>query len=97
MAKYGLGAMGSSAARGSGLSGLGTQVEQSAMGGLQEAAQQETQRNISNDQMEQQRHAGNVQLGATAGALAGMQWGSAAGPYGALIGAVAGGLAGSLF
>jgi hypothetical protein len=71
--------------------GLGQQRQASDM--LGNAADQEAERNIGNRQREQQRKAGNVQLGATAGAY----YGSSLGPYGALIGGVVGAIGGGLF
>jgi hypothetical protein len=90
---YGLG--------GAGLVGAGLQQKNEAMGLLGRVAEQETEREISNKRAEDQRRAGNQQLGATAGTMAGWaagaSYGSSAGPYGALIGGIVGALAGNLF
>lgn len=83
---YGLG--------GAGLAGAGLQQKSEAMTVLGRAAEQEADRNMANKQMEQQRQAGNQQLGATGGAMVGMAYG---GPIGALIGGVVGALGGNLF
>lgn len=69
----------------------------SASAMLSDAAAQETQRNITNQQMERDRKSGNAQLGATVGALAGAKFGAALGPWGMLAGGVLGGIAGGLF
>lgn len=92
---YGVGASLASVGRaGGGLAGMAENREQQAMQMLGDVAAQETQRNVANTQMESQAKAGNMQFGATAGALAGMY---TFGPVGALVGGVLGGLAGSLF
>lgn len=83
--------------RGAGLAGTAldqTQTATSLMGSL---AQQETNRDTQYQQSEQARKSGNAQLGATAGALAGMKFGAAAGPWGMLIGGAIGAVAGRLF
>lgn len=89
---YGLGA--------AGLTGVGLQQKQDAIRIMGEAADQEQQRNIHNEQVRAQRKAGNQQLGATLGSMAGMymgaSYGSAGGPIGAAIGAVVGLVAGGL-
>lgn len=93
MAAYGLGA--------AGLAGAGLEQKNEAMQTLGALAEQETSRNIANDQMEAQRKAGNQQLAGTVGAMGGMMlgasYGAAGGPIGALIGGVVGAVAGSLF
>lgn len=90
---YGLG--------GVGLAGYGLDQKQGAMRMMGDAAQQEQQRNIKNEQIRAQRKAGNQQLGSTLGAMGGMyigaSYGSAGGPIGAAIGALVGAAAGSLF
>lgn len=83
---YGLG--------GGGLAGVGMQQQAQAADLLGRAAEQEQSRNLANDQLEQQREAGNVQLGAAAGAAAGFAVG---GPVGAMFGSLLGGIGGSLF
>ncbi len=60
---------------------------------LAQAAQAEEQRSMTNKQLEHERKAGNAQLGATGGAMAGFAVG---GPWGAVAGAAVGMLAGSL-
>lgn len=83
---YGLG--------GAGLVGAGLQQKNEAMGLLGRAAEQESARDIANQQMEDQRKAGNAQLGASGGALIGM---SVGGPMGAMIGGIVGALGSRLF
>ena len=61
---------------------------------LGKAADQEQARNIGDKQMEQQRKAGNTQLGVMGGAAAGFAYG---GPVGAVIGGVLGAVGASLF
>ena len=82
---------------GASLASYGQAQERDAMQALGEVAKDETQREMGNKVTEQQRKAGNVQLGAMGGAMLGMQYGAALGPWGALAGAAIGGLAGSLF
>jgi hypothetical protein len=84
MAGYGVGAT---------LLSQGQGQQQQAVQEMGEAAQQEQQRNVFNQQQEVSRKAGNAQLGATAGALVG----SALGPLGSMIGGVLGGVASKLF
>ena len=83
------------------LQSLGQGVQQDAMSTLSAAAEQEGRRNMQNQQIEQQKKAGQVQLGSTLGALggfyAGAQAGSVGGPLGALIGGTVGAIAGGLF
>lgn len=90
---YGLG--------GAGLAGAGLQQKREAMGALGRVAEQEQQRNITNEQNKMAAKAGNMQLGTTLGGLAGWQLGASAGsvggPLGALIGGVVGAIGASLF
>ncbi|MBS0330783.1 MAG: bacteriocin [Proteobacteria bacterium] len=83
------------------LQSLGQGVQQDAMSTLGAAAEQESRRSMQNQQIEQQKKAGQVQLGSTLGALggfyAGAQAGSVGGPLGALIGGTVGAIAGGLF
>lgn len=83
---YGLG--------GAGLAGAGLQQQGQALDMLGSAAEQEQQRNLQNQQLDQQRKAGNTQLGGTAGAMAGFAVG---GPVGAMVGGLLGSIGGSLF
>lgn len=81
------------------LMGLGSAQKRAGMSLLGNAAEEETRRNIKNDQLEAERKAGNTQLASTAGglaggAIAGATYGSAAGPWGTLIGTVIGAVAG---
>lgn len=81
---------------GVGLAGLGAQEGASAMGQLGLSAAGETQRKIAGQQAEEQRVAGNTQLGASGGALAGAAYGAQTGnPWAAAIGAVIGAVAGN--
>jgi len=84
--QYGLGA--------AGLTGFGLDQKNDAMEALRTVADQETERNTANKQIQQQTKAGNVQLGVTLGAAAGMMVG---GPIGGMIGGVLGGIGGGLF
>ncbi|MBA4285479.1 MAG: hypothetical protein C0434_08110 [Xanthomonadaceae bacterium] len=81
--------------------GAGQFYRQQAQGLLTQAAQDETQRDLKNQQIEQADKDAKGQLGASAGSLAGMALGSAGGPVGmaagAAIGAIAGGLLGRKF
>ena len=83
------------------LQSLDQSQQQEAMSVLGSAAEQESRRNMQNQQIEQQKKAGQVQLGSTLGALggfyAGAQAGSVGGPLGALIGGTVGAIAGGLF
>ncbi len=92
MAGYGVGAS---------LASLGTAQKNDAYSALGQAAEQEERRNEANKRIEQERKAGNQQLGSTLGSTAGMaigaSYGSAGGPWGALIGGVVGAVAGNLF
>lgn len=83
---YGLG--------GGGLAGAGMQQQAQAADMLGRAAEQEQSRNLANQQLEQQRKAGNTQLGAAGGAAAGFMYG---GPVGAMIGGLIGAVGGGLF
>lgn len=80
---------------------LGQSVQQDAMSTLGAAAEQENRRNMQNEQIAQQKKAGNVQLASTLGSLGGFalgaQAGSVGGPMGALIGGAVGAIAGGLF
>ncbi len=69
---------------------LGQQDMQSGSGLLGAAAGQESNRNAANANMEQERKAGNAQLGATAGGAIGSIWG----PVGTMFGSAIGGLIG---
>jgi hypothetical protein len=79
---------------GYGLIGTGADYRQQAAQGLQQAAEQETDRNIQNKQIKQQAKAANQQLGAAGGAMAGFMIG---GPVGAVIGGLGGAILGGLF
>lgn len=74
---------------------LGQAQQQDAMAMLGSAAEQESRRNMQNQQLEQQEKAGKVQLGSTLGALGGFY--VVGGPLGALIGGTASAIAGGLF
>ena len=76
---------------GGGLAGQAVTEQAQATGDLAKVAQDETQRNITNQNLEQQDAAGDSQLGATAGAAAGFMY---AGPWGAVAGGLIGGLLG---
>lgn len=79
---------------GGGLAAAGNKDLGDAQELLGKAAEQEQTRDIGDKQMEQQRKAGNTQLGVMGGAAAGFVYG---GPVGALIGGVLGAVGGSLF
>ena len=83
------------------LQSLGQGVQQDAMSTLSAAAEQENRRNMKTQQIEQQQHAGKVQLGTTLGALGGFalgaKVGAVGGPMGALIGGAVGAVAGGLY
>lgn len=83
-----------SASGGETLLGLGSAQKRAGMQMLGSAAEQESRRNIMNEQTEQARKAGNSQLGSTLGGAAG---GAAFGPWGALAGGVIGYIGGSQF
>jgi len=78
---------------GGGLAAAGNKKLGDAQDLLGKAADQEQQRNIGDEQMEQQRKAGNTQLGVMGGAAAGF---SVGGPVGAVIGGVLGAVGASL-
>lgn len=79
---------------GGGLAAAGNKNLGDAQELLGKAAEQEQTRNIGDKQMEQQRKAGNTQLGVMGGAAAGFAYG---GPVGAVIGGVLGAVGASLF
>lgn len=89
---YGLGAS---------LASMGENVLKESISSAGAAANLEANRNAQNEQLEQQKRAGNVQLGSTLGGMAGFalgaQAGSVGGPLGALIGGAVGAIAGGLF
>lgn len=72
---------------------IGQQSLSSSNSLLGAAAGQEANRASANANMEQEKKAGNAQLGATAGAAIGSIWG----PPGAMLGSALGGLVGGLF
>lgn len=86
---------------GASLASLGASQRQEATQGLARAAEEESRRNIQNEQLEQQEKAGGIQLGSTLGAAGGFalgaQFGSVGGPLGMLIGGAVGAIAGGLF
>lgn len=86
---------------GNGLVGLADAKGQQALSLARQAAENENQLEIRKKKHEQERKAGNAQLGSAVGSLAGMyigaQYGSAGGPWGAAIGGIAGGLLGGAF
>jgi proteasome assembly chaperone (PAC2) family protein len=84
MATYGMGG---------GLTSYGMGQQQEATQLLGAAAKQETERNMENARIEQQRKAGNAQLGASGGAMVGSMFG----PWGTVIGGLVGGLASGAF
>lgn len=90
---YGLG--------GAGLAGVASQQQAQSMEMLGRAADEEQRLGLMNQQREQERVAGNRQLGSSVGAMAGMaigaQYGAAGGPWGAAIGGLVGAVAGGLF
>lgn len=83
------------------LASLGASQQQEAGQVLANAADQESERNRMNKQLEQQEQAGKLQLGSTLGALGGAvlgaQYGSVGGPLGSLIGGAVGAIAAGLF
>lgn len=85
---YGLG--------GGGLAGVGMQQQAQAADMLGRAAEQEQSRNLANEQLGRQRKAGNAQLGASAGAMAGFAM-TGGNPVGAMVGSLLGAVGGSLF
>ena len=78
---------------GASLASYGQGQQQEAMQLLGQSAKDEAQLEMQNKAAEHQRKAGNVQLGATAGAMAGMAFG----PWGAAIGGLVGAVGGGLF
>lgn len=92
MAGFGIGAS---------LANMGSGQQREATQLLQQAANQEDERNRQNKALAAQEKAGKRQLGSTLGATAGFalgaQQGSVGGPWGALIGGVVGYVAGGLF
>jgi uncharacterized protein YcfJ len=81
MAGYGVGAS---------LQSLGMQQRSEATQMLAKSASNESERNQKNQVMKAQAKAGNQQLGATAGAMAGSMFG----PWGTVIGGAVGAIAG---
>jgi len=83
------------------LASFGSDQKGQAIQELGRASDEESKRNMRNQQLEQQEKAGRVQLGSTVGSAAGMaigaQYGTAGGPWGALIGGAVGALAGGLW
>lgn len=79
---------------GGGLAAVGNDNLNQAQTLLGNAADQEQQRNIANQERERARKAGNAQLGTTLGATAGFMVG---GPIGGLIGGVLGAVGSRLF
>jgi len=57
----------------SGLIGVGRRQKEQALGGLGIAAQQETARNVANEQLDAQRKAATMNVVGTAGGIAGAQ------------------------
>lgn len=86
MAGFGIGAS---------LANMGSGQQREATQLLQQAANQEDERNRQNKALAAQEKAGKRQLGSTLGATAGFALGG--GPWGALIGGVVGYVAGGLF
>lgn len=78
---------------GASLASIGQSRQREAMQMLGQAADAESQRNMANQRIEQQTEAGNRQLGATLGSVAGMALG---GPFGSLIGGAIGTIAGGV-
>ena len=90
------------------LQSLGQGVQQDAMSTLGAAAEQESRRNMQNQQIEQQQKAGRMQLGTTLGSIGGTVAGamltaeggalagSVSGPVGMAVGALIGGTVGAI-
>lgn len=78
---------------GTSLSAAGAGQERLASSALNQAAQQETQLDLTNRRMEGERKSGNAQLGGTIGAIAGSFYG----PWGAAAGSALGSVVGGLF
>jgi len=72
------------------VAGLGLSDSKEATDLLGAAAVNETKRNLKNKQVEQERKAGNAQLGSSIGGAVGMIWG----PWGGAAGSLVGGLIG---
>lgn len=79
---------------GGGLAAAGNAKLEQAQGLLGKAADEEQRRNLADKQMEQQRKAGNTQLGMMGGAGAGFMVG---GPVGAVLGGALGAIGSRLF
>lgn len=77
---------------GASLASIGAGQQQEAMQMLGKVADEETDRSIKNQQLEQQEKSGNIQLGATTGAMAGSYFG----PWGTLVGGAIGAIAGGM-
>lgn len=86
---------------GASLMSLGASQRQEATQDLARAAEEESKRNIQNQQIEQQEKSGKIQLGSTLGGVGGFMLGSkvgaVGGPLGMLIGGAVGAIAGGLF
>lgn len=83
-----------------GLVGLKNSMEDQAMRGLGDLAQQQEQQKRHGEQIKEadrQRKVSGTTMGATTGAMIGAQYGSVGGPWGAVIGAAVGFLASDLF
>lgn len=88
-----------------GLISQGNEERDQAVKGLSLAADQENQRNITNQQIQEQAKAGKAALGSTVGSTVGAAIGSSiaggaaagssAGPYGMAAGAIIGAIAGA--
>lgn len=87
---------------GASLASMGATQKNDAFEMLMRSAEQTDRREQMNKKLEEERKAGNKQLGATVGglaggAIAGATYGSSAGPWGSLIGGLVGAAAGGLF
>lgn len=86
---------------GASLASFGSDQKAQAIQELGRASDEESRRNMRNQQLQQQEKAGRVQLGSTVGSAAGMaigaQYGASGGPWGALIGGAVGAIAGGLW
>lgn len=80
---------------GAGLLAMGANEGSQGLSMIGDAAQQETERNRMNEQMQQQRRAGNVQLGTSLGMMGAAALG--AGPVGVAAAGIIGALSGDLF
>jgi hypothetical protein len=85
MAGYGVGAS---------LASMGLNEQKVGIDEIAAASSQDAQRQAENTQMKSQARAGNMEMGAGAGAMAGFAIG---GPWGAVIGGLVGAVGGSLF